>query len=177
MSSPASSDPSPDQPKRGRVLLARLLFLVFLVVGSGILYIATIRPLQNVLVARSWLETPCVINSSRVVKVGGAKHGTQSYRAEIFYAYTIGNTHYTTSNYQFDSGGSDGKEAKQQIVDQYPPGRQTVCYINPTNPGQAVLNRKPNGEMFYGLIGLLFALFGLVGFVSSFRLKSVPPAV
>jgi hypothetical protein len=173
VSPPAPSAASPDQSKRGRVFLARLLFLVFVVVGSGIVYFATVLPLQQVMAARGWRETPCVIDASRVVKAGDLKHDTQSYRAEIFYAYTVGNTHYTTSKYQFDSGGSDGKEDKQRIVDQYPPGRQTVCYVNPTNPGQAVLNRKPNSEMFYGLVGLLFAIFGLVGLVSSFRLKSM----
>jgi hypothetical protein len=171
----SSPDSSPDQPKRGRILLARLLFLVFLIVGAFILYGATINPLQQVLAARNWLETPCTVSASRVATVGDPKHGTQTYRAEIYYAYTIGNTHYTNSRYQFDTGGSDGKEDKQRMVDQYPPGRQTVCYVNPTNPSQAVLNRKPHSEMFYGLVGLVFAIFGLVGLVSSFRLKSLPP--
>lgn len=170
-STPSAPATAPLKP--GRVWLARLFFLLFFVIGSGLFYKVSILPLQEVYAARNWQETPCTIDSSKVVQVGGPHGAKQTYRVAIFYHYSIGNTRYTTSHYQFDDGGGSGDRIdKEKIVAQYPPGRETVCYINPTSPGQSVLNRSPNGEMFYGLIGLAFAGFGAIGLVSSFRLKS-----
>lgn len=172
MSSPTPSAPTTAPLKPGRILLARLLFFLFFAIGFALFYFVTVRPLLQVYAARGWQETPCTIDSSKVDKVGGPHGARQAYRVRIFYHYSIGNTRYTTSRYEFDDGGGSGDlQGKEKIVAQYPPGRETVCYINPANPGQSVLNRSPNSEMFYGIIGLVFGVFGAVGLVSSFRLK------
>ena len=176
MSSPSNSAPSTTPPKSGRLWLARLPFLAFLIAGSLFFYWVTLNPLRQVFAARSWQETPCTVISSKVAKVAGPQHGAQAYKVDIFYHYSVGNTRYTTSHYQFASGGSSGQTDKQKIVDQYPAGRETVCYVNPANPSQAVINRAPNSEMFYGLIGLIFAVIGVVGLISSFRIKRGPAA-
>jgi len=109
------------------------------------------------------------VASSKVVPVGNPRHGIQSYRIVGLYHYTVNGVDYGTDRYQFASGSSSGREDKERIVAQYPPGRQTVCYVNPANPSQAVLDRGPNGEMLYGLIGVVFLVIGGVGLFYSKR--------
>ena len=61
------------------------------------------------------------------------------------------------------------RTAAGHLVAQYPPGRTTVCFVNPANPAEAVLYRGYNWEMAYGLIGLILALCGAMGFLFSWR--------
>jgi len=169
MNSPTSSSRSAPKAAPRRRPFPRSAFAVFLVVGLVVLYLTVGRPLQQVAAARNWKETPCTVSSSRVVPVGNPRHGIQSYRIAILYHYNVHGVDYGTDRYQFDNSASSGQEDKQRIVDQYPPGRKTVCYVDPEHPSQAVLSRSPNGEMRYGLIGVAFAAMGVVGLFYSRR--------
>ncbi|MDR3403815.1 MAG: DUF3592 domain-containing protein [Chthoniobacter sp.] len=165
-SNPSGSTPQTVTPRRR---FPRSAFAIFLVIGAGVLYFATIRPWQQIAAARNWKETPCTIASSRVVQSGSMAHGMPTYRIDIFYHYTVNGIRYGTNRYQFASGASSGQADKQRVVDQYPPGRETVCYVNPDSPSQAVLSRSLNGEMLYGLIGVVFLIIGAVGLFYSKR--------
>jgi hypothetical protein len=131
--SPASSAPSPTPSAPQRKGFPRIAFAAFFIVGAGIF------------------------------SPEGTSHGTKTYRVSILFHYRYHDTNYTSSHYQFSSGSSSGQAGKQRIVDQYPPGRETVCFVNPADPAEAVLDRGYFGEMAYGLIGLVLALVGAVG--------------
>ena len=134
---------------------------------------ATIRPvLQAVVAAMRWEETPCVVDSSSVVAVPSGGRRGPTYRIEVVYHYTFHGRVYHSSRYQFTSGSNSGRDRKQRIVDQYPPGRQTVCYVNPSAPGEAVLYRGLNVEMAFGCFGLIFAFVGGLGFFYIPRLST-----
>jgi hypothetical protein len=50
-----------------------------------------------------------------------------------------------------------------RLKDKYPPGRETVCYVNPSNPGEATLKRNFTTGMLVYFLPVLFALVGAGG--------------
>lgn len=55
------------------------------------------------------------------------------------------------------------------------PGEQAVCYVNPNDPTEAVLERGFTNELYLGLIPLIFVLVGGSGLFFTLR-GSRPPA-
>jgi len=89
---------------------------------------------------------------------------------DIVFFYTINGRPFSSARYGFMGGSSSGYAGKQAIVNQYPPGRRTVCYVNPADPADAVLERRFTNDMLFGLIPLVFVGAGTAGLV--FRRKS-----
>ena len=147
---------------------ARLFFLPFLLIGVAFLYGLTIHPALKIIAAQSWVETPCVVDASEVHTHSGSK-GSSTYSVGITYHYSFADHPYTSNRYNFASGSSSGRKSKQAIVQQYPPGRETVCYVNPRAPSEAVLFRGWFVELAFGGIGLVFALAGGFGLVFAGR--------
>jgi hypothetical protein len=54
-------------------------------------------------------------------------------------------------------------------VSRYPPGRKTVCYVNPKDPAEAVLVRGFTPSMWFGLFPLIFVAVGGGGMYAMIR--------
>lgn len=145
-------------------------FSVFLLAGLGFSYVVFVRPVAQVLAARNWRETPCVILSSRVRTHSGSDGAT--YSVQVLYSYVIDGMEYRSSRYSFMGGSSSGYESKAAVVRRYAPGTCTVCYVNPADPTDAVLVREFTGEMWLGLIPLAFVAVGAVGLVWALRQRT-----
>ena len=149
-----------------------LFFLIFAVVGGGILWFLFMKPMMKIAAARSWTPVPCTVVESRVDESSGDDGST--YRPLINASYAYGGGEHKAP-YDFSgnvySGGYDGKA---RIVARYPVGARTTCYVNPENPAEAVISRELSGNYFFGLFGLLFFLPGAIGvfWVLSGGLKS-----
>jgi len=149
----------------------RLFFLLFFAAGAWMVWSLTISPFLRVAAASRWEETPCIIDSSRVIKhPGSGSHNSTTYNAEVIYHYDFHGRRYSSSRYEFTAGSNLGYNSAHRIVDQNPPGRQTACYVNPNHPTEAVIQRGTTGEMLMGLIGLIFAAIGAGGIVFAGRL-------
>lgn len=146
----------------------RLFFLPFFLLSIGFLYALSLRPLLQMAEARHWTETPCVIDSSQV----GYHHGedSTSYSIDITYHYTSAGQAHTSQRYGFALASSPGLKRKQAIVDRYPPGKETVCFVNPAAPAEAVLDRGWRPEMALGALGLVFAVVTGLGMIFAGRL-------
>jgi len=162
-----SSGPVSARAAKGGVGCLVIFFGIFFVVGMGFFYHFFIRPLWMISSARNWVEVPCMVESSEVVRHTGDDGPT--YSIDILYRYEHGGKEYRSSRYQFMSASSSGRKGKQEVVRRYPVGRQTVCYVNPKLPSQAVLNRGFTPDMWFGLIPLVFVLVGLLGVVFTVR--------
>jgi hypothetical protein len=127
---------------------------VFVLAGSLFLYFAVAKPLFQCLAAKSWVPTPCVVLSSRVVK-GKAFH------LAISYAYEFNGQQHQSSHYQFGEWGSPSSRGKKAIVARYPRGWKAVCYVNPKDPAEAVLDRDLHWAMLWN--GLFLLQFVAVG--------------
>lgn len=154
-----------------------LFFLVFAVVGAGILWFLLLRPVGKVAAARSWPPVPCTVIESRVDE-SHSDDGT-TYRALVIASYPHGGAEYRAP-YDFSgSVYSSGYNGKAEMVARYPVGLQTTCYVNPEDPTESVISRDLSGSYFFGLFGLLFFLPGVAGMVwvlgSLVGTKRAPP--
>ena len=135
-----------------------VFFSIFLLIGLVAFYLMAIRPLLYVAAAQDWAVTPCTIVSSEV----GVHHGDDSitYSIDLTYKYEVRGKSYQSDRYHFVGGSSSGRAAKQAIVTRYPVGAKTTCYVDPDDPSEAVIERGLVGEMWFGLIPLVFVAIG-----------------
>ena len=145
----------------------RIFFGFFLVVGGTIFCVLTLRPGLMMLSARSWPGVPCEIVSSSVKAHPGNKGTT--YSVEVLYRYTVGEREFLADRYDFVGGSSSGSAGKSTIVTRLPSGTRAVCFVNPSDPTDAVLDRGFQSMMWFGLLPLIFVVIGVVGLASTFR--------
>jgi len=141
-------------------------FAVFFLAGAGF-SLFFLQPALKVMKARSWQSTPCTILSSQV-RSHSDDDGT-TYSVDVLYAYTFNDHEYKSNRYQFLGGSSGGYDAKERIVRHLPPLTRTVCYVNPEEPAEAVLNRDFGTDYLFGMVPLLFAAIGLGGMIFALR--------
>lgn len=82
------------------------------------------------------------------------------YRPVIVYTYTVGGREYTADRVTL--GGQAGWSSSrffQRSLAKYPPGSPVTVYYNPSNPSEAVLERRVWGSRL--LVGLGLLLLGL----------------
>jgi len=157
-----------------------LFFSVFLVAGLVATWFLLFRPLARVHDARQWPATPCTVVSSEVQSHSDSDGTT--YSVHIVYRYTVNGHEYQSRRYDFMGGSSSGYKGKQAVVRRYPPGKKAVCYVNPRDPSDAVLEPRFTPMMLVGLFPLIFVAVGAGGVVwvftnKSFRkpIEGVPP--
>lgn len=131
---------------------------IFIIAGLAVVCFFTALPVFHWVDAAGWEATPCTIQSS-AVESHRSDDGT-TYSIEITYSYELRGTAYTADRYDFFNASSSGRSGKETVVRQYPPGAQATCYVNPSAPAEAVLNRDFQATYLVGLFGLLFVAAG-----------------
>jgi hypothetical protein len=164
VSSDAEPASEPAQKRAGFQWL-RLFFVPFLLAGLAVLWFMTLGPLWQCLMARSWVPTPCSILESEVERVSGSDSDT--FRVKVLYRYEFAGESYTSRRFDFSTGSSSSYKWKARVVADLPPDRQTVCFVNPRHPQEAVLERTPRAEIWFGLFGLPFIAVGCMAFARS----------
>ncbi|MCP5521922.1 MAG: DUF3592 domain-containing protein [Verrucomicrobiales bacterium] len=142
-------------------------FAIFFLAGSGFLYGMFLRPLHGVWRSRDWVQTPCVIEASRVEVHSGDDGST--YKVAVLYAYEFNGQPHKSSRYQFFDYSSSGRSAKERVIRDYPVGKRTVCLVNPDDPTQAVLSRGVPPDIWFVLLPLVFVAVGLGGMIFALR--------
>lgn len=158
--------------------VAVVFFGVFILLGLLLFVLLFVVPLSKVVAARGWTPLSCTVLSSQVRTHSGNKGNT--YSVDILYSYVVKDREYKANRYDFMAGSSSGYEGKLAIVNRHWPGSRTVCYVDPGDPTQAVLEPGFTPVMWIGLVPLVFSVFGLVGLVSNSRRRrsqALAPAV
>lgn len=138
-----------------------LLFLAFALIGGLVLWFAFLRPLWHSRMAiASWRQTPCTIVWGRVASHRGSK--STSYSPDILYRYVVDGREYRSNQYSFfpSPGGYD---ASANIVNRFPRGFQTRCYVSPRDPTQAVLQPQDLTTLWIVVIPGVFLIIGVLG--------------
>ena len=165
---PAMDTPISDQASGAQGRRFGYLFCgFFALIGGVALFFTCLRPTAEIIAACHWLETPCTVVSSEVKSYSG-NHGS-TYSVNILYAYEVGGHEYRANRYHFMGGSSSGYAGKAVVVRRYPPGQKAVCFVNPRDPTDAVLERGFTAGMLFGLIPLVFLLIGVGGLVFMVR--------
>jgi len=142
--------------------------LLFVIPGLLIIYFLSVRPLLKVRDAKNWERAPAVVLSSSVQTHRGSDSTT--YSIQIEYEYELEGRTRRSDRYNFVGGSSSGYDSKKRVVDQYPAGHRFEAYVNPRNPGEAVID--PGFNWFFAAMfafGAVFALAGTAVAVSSLR--------
>jgi len=140
--------------------------LGFLIVGGLVLYIQGVRPLWGMWRSSGWVETPCTVVASGLQENHDLTEGGVTYRVDIKYNYEFRGASYSSNRYDFLGLFSNTHmDEKRRIVQAHAPGSRTVCYVDPAEPTEAVLDRGWNAEMCWGLLPAPFVLAGACGLV------------
>lgn len=121
--------------------------------------------------ARNWTETSCVILVSTYRPTADNK---QRYAPHVEYEYEFAAETHRSQGLNllpfFQVRGSRREAAEDELQARYPPGERAVCYVNPLNPRESLLDRdlRP-GEFFYLPFGLLLVGIGLRGLWERWR--------
>ena len=111
--------------------------------------------LVNTVSARAWRPTPCTIVSAK-----SEGYGNRSDLVVVF-EYRVAGVTYRCDRYTF---GPARVRPTSALLVSVRPGTEATCYVDPSNPARAVLDRGPKPALLFGLIPLvIFILFGLAG--------------
>ncbi len=160
-----SAERSISSKSKSNAKAAVFFFGIFFVVGFAFFFFVFIRPVYKVINAKFWMEVPCRVLSSEV-RSHSDSDGT-TYREDILYSYEINGRKYQSNKYNFLGGASSGYKGKRKIIEKYPQGSTRLCYVNPKNSFEAVLNRGFTKRLFllggFSLVFVFIGLFGIIG--------------
>lgn len=154
--------------KRGGKIPLILFLSLFSLFGAVFFFFFFVRPVVKVVAARSWPELDCRILSSQVGVHSGSEGGS-TYSIDIAFEYEWRNEKYRSDRYDFMGGSSSGRSGKEEVVSRHPAGSKALCYVNPGDPSEAVLDRGFRPVMLVGLVPLLFVAAGAVGIYFTLR--------
>lgn len=145
------------------------VFGIMLVFSIFFGYYMFLNPALKIWSSANWPKVPCVVESSRVTEHSGSKSGGDTYGIEVIYHYQYQCAAYTGDQYDFNGKcTSTDSDSKAQIVKLYPAGKKTFCYVNPGNPGEAVMSREfRSGLWILGIVPIFFGLLGLFGLAAN----------
>ncbi len=154
-------------------------FSIFLLIGIGVSIPFLVIPLMNAAGSGGWIKTPCTILESRVDE--SSSKGSSTYAVKVRYSYAFRGKTHESERYGFLMNVySSGRSGKEAVVARLKPGTQTICHVNPKDPGFAVLEKDLGPEYLIGLVPLVFVLVGGLGLFftirSAFRTKPTPLA-
>lgn len=151
-------------PKHRTSLGARFLLTAvgLILTAAGVLTTYGLwRAYQLASEADSWTETACVIRSSTVEKREVVNRPTE-FVPVVTYSYLVDQISYESTHIRRIPGQTfkDRKQA-DEIVTKYPSGQASVCYVSPSDPTRAVLQRESHGSIYSIWFPLLFVVGGL----------------
>lgn len=154
---------SPSRPSGAPLGCLVVFFSVFALAGGAGFWLVTVKPLLEIFAAHSWREASCIVLSSQVVESSGGSKGGATYKPDILYAYSVDGRSYQSRQYRFGDVYSSGREGKEKVVASLPPGTRTACWVDPADPGRAVIDRGLSPVLFLGLFPLVFLAIGAGG--------------
>jgi hypothetical protein len=159
------------RPSVGKIAV----FLFILLFGIGIGFPVFILPVSRIVRARRWPTVPCTIIASRMTSERGSKGGTY-YRAKFQYRYSFNGRVYSSRRYSANDLTTTDKSSTAALVARYSAGSHTMCFVNPADPSDAMLNRDWDWSLAMVLVPLFFVVLGAGGLIFVVRARRGPRA-
>ena len=149
-------------PSRMRQIAGGLFVTLF---GGVFLYFLVPEIVQN-LAAANWLRSSCTILSATIATDETNDDGERRelYKADLVFSYEYDGKRYESSRFRFVYPFTNDRNSAERSVAQHPAGSVVLCYVNPQDPTQAVLDRRISA---YNLIVLLPAAIAALGLWST----------
>jgi hypothetical protein len=121
-------------------------------------------PLSQGLSSRGWQPRPCIVLAGEVRSRYQASWPVSYtvYWPDIVFRYEVDGVTYRSNLYQATYLGTAWFYGPRRIVRSFPPGLRTTCFVNPTDPNEAVLDIGFSGTLWFGLALLPVALIATV---------------
>ncbi len=117
---------------------------------------------EKACITRGWREVPCRIVSSRIVSERPTPNSSPAHRVEVRYEYEIeGVKHDSARMRQVEAAPTQHLEVAREKQIKYPPGSARVCFVNPVNPDEAVLEHATRAALYSIWFPLLFVAGGV----------------
>ena len=174
--------------------LGRLIVIAGLFVGSFLLIFAflqqTVLPIWHSHVSREWTPVPCRIEASSL-KRSVRRNGEQAFSIEVTYQYQVNGMELTGTRFDFSDTSTADEQWAFKAINRLSRGTKTICYVNPKNPSNAVLEQQLppdfifwNGVVLFFIAAFFTALMGLflIAMIIGRRrkplfLKTAPPSL
>jgi hypothetical protein len=185
---PLTATSSPARRQGG--CFTSLIFLLLFVAGTLVLYAIFLPTFSKLIESLRWVETPCRIVSSRLEQVrespADKRESTRAkrdpaapttepvagqsvfYRADIRYSYYFNGELYRSTRIWFIKHDTETSGEAKAMVDRYPQGLETQCYVDPRDAKSAVLQRGFKPELLIAIVPLALAVIGLWGLLGQF---------
>jgi hypothetical protein len=118
-------------------------------------------PLVRGLASRGWKPASCVVVSSEVHPDRPARLSPTTFWPNIVFRYEMDGVRYQANTHNASFVGSPWYYGPRGIARRFATGLSTTCFVNPANPGEAVLERTPSGTQWFGLFPLSVSLLGI----------------
>lgn len=158
MSDTAPTDPTREKSRAGQLWLASMgLFLVL----AGLLFAGVLwRSYSRAMETRLWKPTPCRIVSSVILTEKPSLNSTTVHRLGIRYEYDYEGEKLTGTKVKRVEGPTPHKDKIEALAAEFPSGRSLTCYVNPSQPSEAILLHASKAAVYAIWFPLLFVLGG-----------------
>lgn len=136
-----------------------VFFGVFLGMGVLFLYLLGLAA-ANTLATYQWSQTPATVVRSGVVE---DLEQSKPFLAEVEYRYLWEGRTYTSRQIGRGPSRHDSYDRAWKKAAGYPVGREVACYVNPSRPDEAILEREGFWTLPFALIPLIFVGVGAWG--------------
>ena len=146
----------------GRVWSAGLGLVLILMGGIFVWYLWAAY--QRAAVTDSWIETPCVVTSSKIDDSQLTQHYSTKFRLDLEYSYVFEGKDFTGTKIRrlpVESASLKKIERKRLL---YPEGTTVSCFVNPENPADVVLEHDSKASLYSIWFPGLF-IFGGIGMI------------
>ncbi len=153
------------------LVVAYVFFSFAFVVGAPIVQ-ALLPPALEALRSQDWPEVPCTIVKSEL-------SANPPFELELCYSFEIEQQH-ENCQYSIKEARATGPKAElEKLAQQYPVGQKTVCYVDPDDPGNAILVKTPKWIAWRDIaviaVPALILFLGVVAVIRSISRRFHPP--
>lgn len=152
-------------------LIGIVFGLLFLVVGLGFLGFMASRVLKDARIANSWTQVDATVVATELHESKSKRKRSQSsssrvrytYRPLVTIRYQVDGADFETTCYDVFNMASSNRAREQAKLNDFPVGGTVKAWVNPADPGEAVVSVGDVNLMIYmGIPGIVILLGALV---------------
>lgn len=134
---------------------------VVLILGGSALFGQLFAPaLAKTVAAQRWTPVRCTVLRSAVRESHDSDGST--YALTVLYSYRIAGREYRSDRVRFLPYSTSQYSSVRAEREQYPDGAAATCHVNPDDPDDVVLDRRPSAFLAVAVMPLLMVGGGLV---------------
>lgn len=116
-----------------------------------------------------WVEVPCEVISASIDDTETDRHGNVKFTLVVQYRYRFEDRPFLGDRIKRLPISSSSPRKIDRQLERYPVGMETVCWVNPDQPEEAVLKRSTKAPLYTIWFPMIFVVGGLGMIAAAFR--------